>query len=92
MAMREGMWEGRAGTMDQTGNGRTLASSNSLLSNSGNVVSASGAVVNPTNGGNGGGGGVTSMSMEHPQSLRLKKSSNEKLPPLDDRVRSAPDL
>lgn len=82
-SMREGLWEGRAGTMDQNGDGRTLATSNSILSAStSNVINASGTIISATGGGVGGGGGVTSSSMEHPQSLRIRKKNTETLPPL----------
>lgn len=55
-SMREGLWEGRAGTMDQNGDGRTLATSNSILSAStSNVINASGTIISAT----GGAGGAT---------------------------------
>jgi hypothetical protein len=75
-ALKEGLWEGRAGTLEQSGNGRALASSMSLLSSSVALTATGGIVMNPETDGVG-----INMSSEHPQSLRLRNNS-DKLPPL----------
>ena len=81
--IKESMWAGRAGTMDQTGNGRNLAGNGSMLSAStGNLMALNGNIINPTGGGVGGGAELSSTNTEHPQSLRLKKKNTDTLPPL----------